>query len=116
MEFRTILKRILPRWTLLNIIITAISIVSATIIYLTRNVLPQGLDVLQLTVVGLLNMVFILYWSLWFIFAVPPIVIGLYFREENEGYYILAVQNLIAVLILYTIKILFSFDLSPIIG
>ncbi len=50
-------------------------------------------------------MIFILYWSLWFIFAVPPIAIGLYFRNENEGYYILAVQNLIAVVILYGIKI-----------
>jgi hypothetical protein len=116
MDYKAILKRILPRWTLLNIIVTAISIVSAVIIYLTQNVLPQGLDILQLTVVGLLNMIFILYWSLWYIFAVPPIVIGLYFREENEGYYILAVQNLIAVAILYAIKIAFNFDLTPIIG
>jgi hypothetical protein len=79
-------------------------------------VLPQGLDILQLTVVGLLNMIFILYWSLWYIFAVPPIIIGLYFRLDNEGYYILAVQNLIAVAVLYAIKIVFNFDLSPIIG
>ena len=116
MDIKAVLKRILPKWTLFNIIVTAISIVSSVIVYLTQNVLPEGLDLLQLTVVGMLNMIFILYWSLWFIFAVPPIAIGLYFRKENEGYYILAVQNLIAVVVLYAIKIVFNFDLTPIIG
>ena len=116
MDLKALLKRILPRWTQFNLIVTAISLVSAVIVYLTQNVLPQGLDILQLTVVGVLNMVFILYWTLWFIFAVPPIAIGLYFREENEGYYILAVQNLIAVVVLYAIKIVFNFDLTPILG
>ncbi len=116
MDVKGILKRILPRWTQFNIIVTGVSIISAVIIYVTQNVLPSGLDLLQLTVVGLLNMIFILYWTLWFIFAVPPIVIGLYFREENEGYYILAVQNLIAVVVLYAIKIAFNFDLTPILG
>lgn len=116
MDLKSFLKRILPRWTQFNIIVTAISIVSAGIIYVTRNVLPQGLDILQLTVVGLLNMIFIIYWTLWFIFAAPPIAIGLYFRKENEGYYILAVQNLIAILVLYAIKVIFNFDLTPILG
>ena len=116
MDFKGLLKRILPRWTLFNLIITAISVVSAFIIYLTQNVLPPGLDLLQLTVVALLNMIFILYWSLWFIFAVPPIVAGLYFSKENQEYYILAVQNVIAVVVLYALKIAFNFDLTPIIG
>lgn len=116
MDYKVFIMRILPKWTLLNLVVTGISIVSAVIIYFTQNVLPQGLDILQLTVVGILNIIFILYWSLWFIFAVPPIAIGLYFRNENEGYYILAVQNLIAVVILYGIKIVFNFDLSPIVG
>lgn len=116
MDIKSLLKRILPRWTQFNIIVTFISIISAGIIYVNQNVLPQGLDILQLTVVGILNMIFILYWTLWFIFAIPPIVIGLYFREENEGYYILAVQNLIAVVVLYAIKIVFNFDLAPILG
>ena len=116
MDIKGLLKRILPKWTLFNLIVTAISIVSAIIVYLTQNVLPQGLDLLQLTVVGILNMIFILYWTMWFIFAVPPIAIGLYFRNENEGYYILAVQNLIAVITLYAIKIVFNFDLTPMLG
>ena len=116
MEFKGFIKRILPKWTLFNLIVTAISIVSAVIIYLTKNLLPSGLDVLQLTVVALLNMIFILYWSLWYIFVVPPIVAGLYFSRENQGYYILAVQNVIAVVVLYALKIAFNFDLTPIIG
>ena len=116
MNFKGLIKRILPRWTQLNLIITAISVVSAIIIYLTQNVLPAGLDLLQLTVVALLNMIFILYWSLWYIIAVPPIIAGLYFSKENQGYYILAVQNVIAVVVLYALKAAFKFDLTPIIG
>jgi hypothetical protein len=116
MDFKGLIKRILPRWTQLNLIITAISVVSAVIVYLTQNVLPAGLDLLQLTVVALLNMIFLLYWSLWYIIAVPPIVAGLYFSKENQGYYILAVQNVIAVVILYALKVAFRFDLTPIIG
>jgi len=91
MDFKGLLKRILPRWTLFNLIVTAISVVSAFIIYLTQNVLPPGLDLLQ-------------------------IVAGLYFSKENQGYYILAVQNVIAVVVLYALKIAFNFDLTPIIG
>jgi hypothetical protein len=116
MDFKGLIKRILPRWTQLNLIITAISVVSAVIVYLTQNVLPAGLDLLQLTVVALLNMIFLLYWSLWYIIAVPPIVAGLYFSKENQGYYILAVQNVIAVAVLYALKVAFRFDLTPIIG
>lgn len=116
MDFKGLIKRILPRWTQFNLIITAISVVSAVIVYLTQNVLPAGLDLLQLTVVALLNMIFLLYWSLWYIIAVPPIVAGLYFSKENQGYYILAVQNVIAVVILYVLKVAFRFDLTPIIG
>ena len=116
MDFKGLIKRILPRWTQLNLIITAISVVSAVIVYLTQNVLPAGLDLLQLTVVALLNMIFLLYWSLWYVIAVPPIVAGLYFSKENQGYYILAVQNVIAVVVLYALKVAFRFDLTPIIG
>lgn len=116
MDFKGLIKRILPRWTQLNLIITAMSVVSAITIYLTQNVLPAGLDLLQLTVVAFLNMVFLLYWSLWYIIAVPPIVAGLYFSKENQGYYILAVQNVIAVVVLYALKVAFRFDLTPIIG
>ncbi len=116
MDFKGLIKRILPRWTQLNLIITAISVVSAVIVYLTQNVLPAGLDLLQLTVVALLNMIFLLYWSLWYIIAVPPIVAGLYFSKENQGYYILAVQNVIAIVVLYALKVAFRFDLTPIIG
>jgi hypothetical protein len=116
MDFKGLIKRMLPRWTQFNLIITVISVVSAVIIYLTQNVLPAGLDLLQLTVVALLNMIFILYWSLWYIIAVPPIIAGLYFSKENQGYYILAVQNVIAVVVLYSLKVAFKFDLTPIIG
>ena len=116
MDFKGLIKRILPRWTQLNLIITAISVVSAVIVYLTQNVLPAGLDLLQLTVVALLNMIFLLYWSLWYIIAIPPVVAGLYFSKENQGYYILAVQNVIAVVVLYALKVAFRFDLTPIIG
>lgn len=116
MDFKGLIKRILPRWTLLNLVITAISVFSAFLIYLTQNVLPPGLDLLQLTVVAVLNMIFILYWSLWFIIAVPPIIAGLYFSSENQEYYILAVQNVIAVVVLYALKVAFKFDLTPIIG
>jgi hypothetical protein len=116
MDFKGLIRRILPRWTQLNLIITAMSVVSAVIVYLTQNVLPAGLDLLQLTVVALLNMIFLLYWSLWYIIAVPPIVAGLYFSKENQGYYILAVQNVIAVVVLYALKVAFRFDLTPIIG
>lgn len=116
MDFKRLIKRVLPRWTQFNLIITGISIVSAVIIYLTQNVLPPDLDLLQLTVVGVLNMIFILYWSLWFIIAVPPIIAGLYFRKEHQGYYILAVQNVIAIVVLYALKVVFGFDLTPIIG
>ena len=116
MDFKGLIKRILPRWTQFNLIITAMSVVSAIIVYLTQNVLPAGLDLLQLTVVAFLNMVFLLYWALWYIIAVPPIVAGLYFSKENQGYYILAVQNVIAVVVLYALKIAFRFDLTPIIG
>jgi len=112
MDFKGLIKRILPRWTQLNLIITAISVVSAVIVYLTQNVLPAGLDLLQLTVVALLNMIFLLYWSLWYIIAVPPIVAGLYFSKENQGYYILAVQNVIAIVVLYALKVAFRFDLA----
>jgi hypothetical protein len=116
MDFKGLIKRILPRWTQFNLIITAMSVVSAITVYLTQNVLPAGLDLLQLTVVAFLNMVFLLYWALWYIIAVPPIVAGLYFSKENQGYYILAVQNVIAVVVLYALKIAFRFDLTPIIG
>ncbi len=116
MDFKGLIRRILPRWTQLNLIITAMSVVSAVIVYLTQNLLPAGLDLLQLTVVALLNMIFLLYWSLWYIIAVPPIVAGLYFSKENQGYYILAVQNVIAVVVLYALKVAFRFDLTPIIG
>ncbi len=116
MDFKGLIKRILPRWTQLNLIITAISVVSAVIVYLTQNVLPAGLDLLQLTVVALLNMIFLLYWSLWYIIAIPPVVAGLYFSKENQGYYILAVQNVIAIVVLYALKVAFRFDLTPIIG
>jgi len=116
MDFKGLIKRILPRWTQFNLIITAISVVSAIIVYLTQNVLPSGLDLLQLTVVAFLNMIFLLYWALWYLIAVPPIVAGLYFSKENQGYYILAVQNVIAVVVLYALKVAFKFDLTPIIG
>ncbi len=116
MDFKGLIKRILPRWTQLNLIITAMSVVSAITIYLTQNVLPAGLDLLQLTVVAFLNMVFLLYWALWWIIAVPPIVAGLYFSKEDQGYYILAVQNVISVVVLYALKIAFKFDLTPITG
>jgi len=116
MDFKGLIKRILPRWTQFNLIITAISVVSAIIVYLTQNELPSGLDLLQLTVVAFLNMIFLLYWALWYLIAVPPIVAGLYFSKENQGYYILAVQNVIAVVVLYALKVAFKFDLTPIIG
>ncbi len=47
MDLKGLIKRILPRWTLLNLVITAISVFSAFLIYLTQNVLPPGLDLLQ---------------------------------------------------------------------
>ncbi len=110
------LKRILPKWTLFNIIITAISVVSAIIIYLTQTLLPSGPNILQFTIISLLNMIFVIYWSFWIILVAPPVILGLYFSKKNKEYYILAVQNFFALMVLFALKVAFNFNLAPLLG
>ncbi|MBN2335945.1 hypothetical protein JXL21_10345 [Candidatus Bathyarchaeota archaeon] len=108
--------RVLPYWTLLNLGLTGVSVVSAVILLVTETLLPVTESILQLTVVSLINMVFLLYWSLWFVTAAPPILGSLYLSRENPDYYRYAVQNTAAVLVLYALKIVFRFVIFTVVG
>ncbi len=110
MNIKTVFTRVLPHWTLINLCLTGLSIVSAAILYITKTLLPVTENILQFTVVSLINMVFLLYWSLWFVTAAPPILGSLYLSQEDPEYYRYAVQNVAAVVVLYVLKILLRFD------
>ncbi|RLI03041.1 hypothetical protein DRO31_02725 [Candidatus Bathyarchaeota archaeon] len=111
MDLNALFKRILPGWTLLNIILTLLSLVSAVIIYLTNTVFPSSQSLLEFTIVSLLNTVFLVYWTFWFLIAVPPIFGALYLSRKEPDYYRFAVQNVAAVIVLYIMKIIFNFDI-----
>ena len=111
MDFEALFKKILPGWTLLNLLLTLVSLVSAVILYVTNTVYPQSQSLLEFTLVSLVNTLFLIYWTFWFILAVPPIIGGLYFSRTEPDYYRYAVQNVAAVVILYILKIVFNFDI-----
>ena len=111
MDLQALFKRIIPGWTLLNLILTLISIISAIILYLTNTLYPSSQSLLEFTLISLVNTVFLVYWTFWFILAIPPIVGALYFSRTEPDYYRFAVQNVAAVVVLYLVKILFNFDL-----
>ena len=116
MNFKELFVRLLPYWTLVNLGLAAVSVVSAGILFLTREMYPVTESLLQFTLVSLMNVLFLFYWSLWFVVAVPPIIGGLYLSRENPDYYRFAFQNTVAVVVLYLIKILFGFDVMAIAG
>lgn len=111
MDIQSLFKRILPGWTLLNLILTVISVVSAIILYITQTLFPATQGVLQFTVISLVNAVFIFYWTFWFFLTVPPIAGALYFSRTEPDYYRFAVQNVAAMVVLYVVKIVFNFDI-----
>jgi hypothetical protein len=111
MDLPALFKRVIPGWTLLNLILTLISIISAIILYLTNTLYPSSQSLLEFTLISLVNTVFLVYWTFWFILAIPPIVGALYFSRTEPDYYRFAVQNVAAVVVLYIVKILFNFDL-----
>ncbi len=111
MDILGLFKRTIPRWTLLNLVLTVLSIVSAIILSLTNTLFPSTQELLQFTVISLLNTVFLIYWTFWFIIIVPPVLGALYFSRKEPDYYRYAVQNVAAVVILYLIKIIFHFDI-----
>jgi signal transduction histidine kinase len=111
MDLKALFKRVLPGWTLLNLILTLISIISAVILYLTNTLFPSSQSLLEFTLISLINTVFLVYWTFWFILAIPPIIGGLYFSRTEPDYYRYAVQNVAAVVVLYIVKILYNFDI-----
>jgi hypothetical protein len=116
MGYQGIFKRILPGWTLFNLILTVISVISGIILYITKNVFPSSASLLEFTLVSLLNMVFIVYWTFWFILTVPPIMGALYLSRHEPGYYRFAVQNVAAVVVLYLVKLVFNFNILTMAG
>jgi len=111
MDFQLLFKRILPGWTLINLILTILSVVSAIILYVTQTLYPSTQGLLQFTVISLVNAVFIFYWTFWFILTIPPIAGALYLSRTEPDYYRFAVQNVAAVVILYLVKLIFNFDI-----
>ena len=116
MNVKTVFIRVLPRWTLMNLCLTGLSIVSATILFVTKTLLPVTESILEFTVVSLINMVFLLYGSLWFVTAAPPILGSLYLSREDPNYYRYAVQNAAAVVVLYVLKMLMRFDVFSVVA
>jgi len=111
MNLQSFFRRILPAWTLLNLILTVLSIVSAIILYVTQTLFPSTQGLLEFTVVSLVNAIFIFYWTFWFILTVPPIAGALYLSRTEPDYYRFAVQNVAAVVVLYIVKFVFNFDI-----
>ncbi len=116
MDLETLFKRILPKWTILNLVLTVVSIVSALILYFTKTLFPSMQSLLEFTLISLVNTVFIVYWTFWFFLVVPPILGALYLSKEEPDYYRFAVQNLVAVIVLYVVKIFFNFDILTMAG
>ena len=111
MDLKSVFKKLLPSWTLLNLVLTVMSIVSAIILYLTNTLFPSTRHVLQLTVISLVNTLFIFYWTFWILLAGPPIFGALYLSRAEPDYYRFAVQNIAAVVVLFVIKLVFNFDI-----
>jgi hypothetical protein len=111
MDILGLFKRVIPGWTLLNLVLTVISIVSAIILYLTNTLFPSTQELLQFTVISIVNAVFLVFWTFWYLIVVPPVIGALYFSRTEPDYYRFAVQNVVAVVILYLIKIIFHFDI-----
>ncbi len=111
MDLKALFKRIIPSWTLLNLALTLISVISAVILYVTNTVYPQSQNLLEFTLVSLVNTLFLIYWTFWFVLAIPPIIGALYCSRTEPDYYRFAVQNVAAVVVLYIVKILFNFDI-----
>ena len=111
MDLQSLFKRILPGWTLLNLVLTVISVVSAIILYVTQTLFPSTQGLLEFTVISFVNAVFVAYWTFWFILTVPPIIGALYFSRTEPDYYRFAVQNVAAVVILYILKFAFNFNI-----
>ena len=96
--------------------LTVLSVVSAIILYLTKTLFPATQGILQFTVISLVNTIFVVYWTFWFILATPPIVGALYFSRNEPEYYRYAVQCLAAVVILFIVKIVFNFNILTLAG
>lgn len=111
MDLQSLFKRILPGWTLLNLVLTVFSVVSAIILYVTQTLFPSTQGLLEFTVISFVNAVFVAYWTFWFILTVPPIIGALYFSRTEPDYYRFAVQNVAAVVILYILKFAFNFNI-----
>jgi len=111
MDLQGLFKRILPGWTLLNLVLTVISVVSAIILYVTQTLFPSTQGLLEFTVISLVNAIFVAFWTFWFILVVPPIIGALYFSRSEPDYYRFAVQNVVAVVILYILKFAFNFNI-----
>ena len=111
MDLQRIFKRILPGWTLVNLILTILSVLSAIILYVTQTLFPSTQGLLQFTVISLVNVVFVFYWTFWVILTVPPIAGALYLSRKEPDYYRFAVQNVAAVVVLYLVKLIFNFDI-----
>jgi hypothetical protein len=110
LNVKTVFICVLPHWTLMNLCLIGLSMVSAAILFVTKTLLPVTESILEFTVVSLINMVFLLYWSLWFVTAAPPILGSLYLSREDPDYYRYAVQNAAVVVMLYILKMLMRFD------
>ncbi len=111
MDLRSVFRRLLPGWTLLNLVLTVMSVVSAIILYLTKTLFPSTQELLQFTVVSFVNALFLFYWTFWIFLAVPPIIGALYISRTEPDYYKFAVQNIIAVIVLFIVKLVFNFDI-----
>jgi hypothetical protein len=116
MDLRGLFKRVLPGWTLLNLVLTVISIVSAIILYITKTLFPSTQGILQFTVISLVNTVFIVYWTFWAFLAGPPILGALYLSRAEPEYYRFAVQNIAAIIVLFVVKLVFNFDILTMAG
>ena len=116
MDILGLFKRVIPGWTLLNLVLTVVSVISAIILYLTNSLFPSTQELLQFTVISIVNAVFLIYWTFWYIIVVPPIVGALYFSRTEPDYYRYAVQCVVAVVILFIVKIVFNFDILTLAG
>lgn len=95
----------------MNLILTVISIVSAIILYVTQTLFPSTQGLLQFTVISLVNAVFLVYWTFWFVLTIPPIAGALYLSRKEPDFYRYAVQNVAAVVVLFLVKLVFNFDI-----
>jgi len=114
MDIIEIFKKTVPYWTLLNLILSVVSLLSGAILYVTNTLFPSTQSILQFTIVSILNTFFIVFWTFWFILVIPPIIGSLYLSRTEPDYYKYAVQNVIAVVILFIVKLVFGFNIIEI--